>query len=67
MPDLSSMLKEIIEVMEKHGMEKPAVAIAFTTKNFDEYKEVHWATNVTRENGYVLLMDTAEKMIAQTN
>ncbi len=66
MKDLQPMLAEIIEVMEAHGMKEPAISIAFTIKQ-ENYKNVHWATNVSRANGIKLFKETADKMIAQTN
>ena len=66
MKDLTPMLKEIVAVMELHGVKKPAIAIAFTAEN-EDYQECHWATNVSRENGITLFKETANKMISQTN
>lgn len=66
MKNLSPMLKEIIAVMELHGVVKPAIAIAFTTE-IEDYQVVHWATNISRANGIKLFKETANKMISQTN
>lgn len=66
MKDLRPMMDEIVEIMKSHGMIEPAVAIAFTIKQ-ENYKMVHWATNVKRAHGIKLFKETANKMISQTN
>ena len=63
--NLNPVLDEIIEVMEKHGLKEPAVAIAFSSAA--DRHLVHWMTNVKREEGIALLKETAQKMIAKSN
>jgi len=59
--DLSPMVKDIVDVMKAHGVDDPAIAIAFTAKN-ENYSTCHWATNVSRKDGITLFTETAENM-----
>lgn len=65
MTDLTGILDDIIDVMQSHGIIKPAIAIAFTSEN-EKYQECHWMTNVTRKDGITLFRDTADKMLDDT-
>jgi len=60
--DLTQMAKDIVSVMELYFGEKPAVAIAFSLST-DE--DVHWVTNVSRQDGLMLFNRTAKKMMGQ--
>lgn len=62
--DLTDLAKEIEAVFMRHFKGKPAMAIAFTLP--PDYKEVHWITNVSREDGIIILAETALEMDANT-
>ena len=65
MRDLTNLTKDIAKVFEAYGLPKPALAIAFTIP--DDRKEVHWVTNVSREDGIKLFRETADKMVTKSN
>ncbi len=65
MGDLTDLAKELEAVFEKHFNGRPAMAIAFTLP--PDYDEVHWVTNVSRDNGIFLFRETARKMIGEIN
>lgn len=58
--DLTKLATELEEVFKRHLKGKPAMAVAFTLP--PDYKEVHWVTNVSRDDGIELFMNTALKM-----
>ena len=58
--DLRPLAKELEEVFKKRFRGKPAMAIAFTLP--PDYEEVHWITNLSREDGITLFTETAQKM-----
>lgn len=58
--DLTKLATELEEVFKRYFRGKPAMAIAFTLP--PDYKEVHWVTNISREDGIELFMNTALKM-----
>jgi len=62
---MSGLAKDLEQVFEKYFGETPAMAIAFTLEV--DHREVHWVTNVAREDGIRIFKDTAEKMQAQLN
>lgn len=59
------LMNDLLEVFEKHLNKKVAVAFAFTVE--PDYKEVHWAMNVSRKDGVMLFQKTAKKIISQNN
>lgn len=61
--DLSDLAKELEAVFERRFNGRPAMAIAFTLP--PDYKDVHWVTNVSREDGITILTETALKMRLQ--
>lgn len=60
--DLTDLAKELEAVFMRRFKGKPAMAIAFTLP--PDYKEIHWITNVSREDGITILAETALKMDA---
>ena len=68
MRDLTAFAKKVETLFEEEfGSEegKPALAICFTLA--PDYDECHWVTNVAREDGINLFLQTATKMTARTN
>lgn len=63
--DLSALATDIKATFEKHGIKKPAFAIAFTMA--PGYKTVHWVTNVSRTDGIKIMRATADKMTNKSN
>ena len=63
--DLTRLANDLEAVFERHFGERPAMAICFTLP--PGYDECHWVTNVAREDGIKLFLETATKMTAQTN
>lgn len=63
--DLTNLAKELEQVFQKHFSGRPAIAIAFTLP--PDYDEVHWVTNISRQDGITLFKETALKMAAKTN
>lgn len=60
--EMTKMIEFIIE--EFSGTKKPAFAIAFSLENTN-YKEAHWVTNVSRDEGIKWMRETADKMEKQ--
>lgn len=58
--DLTQLARDLEAVFLAYGLGKPALAIAFTLP--PDYKETHWVTNVSREDGIELFQETANKM-----
>lgn len=63
--DLTNLAEELEQVFQRHFGGRPAMAIAFTLP--PDYKEVHWVTNVSRDDGITLFKETALKMAVKTN
>jgi len=63
--DLTGLADDIKEVFEEHGLEEPALAVAFTLA--EDRRNVHWVTNVRRADGIKLFAATAEKMQSEVN
>jgi len=63
--DLTELAKELEDVFQKHFDGRPAMSIAFTLP--PDYKDVHWVTNVSRNDGVNLFRETANKMLSQIN
>ena len=67
MKDLTPLAQDIIKVIELHFPDQhPAVGLVFTLKD-ENYKDAHWVTNMSREDGIVLFNNTAEKMKRMNN
>lgn len=64
--DLTNLAKDVEDVFASHfpRRDRPAIAICFM---FGDSHEVHWVTNVSREDGITLFKETAQKMIARSN
>ena len=63
--DLTGLAKEVEAVFEKHFKGRTAIAIAFTLPS--DRSEVHWVTNVSRNDGIKLFQDTAKRMRLEIN
>ena len=65
--DLTSLATSLEATLRNYfgTEERPTLAIAFSLP--PDYEDVHWVTNVSRDNGIQLFEQTAKKMIAQTN
>lgn len=61
--DLMDLAKELEQVFMRRFRGRPAMAIAFTLP--PDYDEVHWVTNISRQDGIKLFEKTALKMVAQ--
>lgn len=67
MPDLTDLAKDIEAIVTEHLEldEKPGVALCVTLP--PDYDDVHWITNVRRQDGINLFHSTADKMQRQMN
>jgi hypothetical protein len=63
--DLTGLVDDIKEVFEEHGLERPALAVAFTLA--EDRQKAHWVTNMRRSDGIKLFAATAEKMQSEVN
>ncbi len=59
-------MEEIEELFEEKLGKDCGIAICFTLRE-EQWREVHWITNLKRKDGVKLFSKTATKMIAQTN
>ena len=66
MIDTQPLAKEIQRIVSEFFdlVDKPGMAVAFTLP--PDYQDVHWITNVSREDGIKLFEETAAKMRANT-
>jgi len=63
--DLTELAKDIEQVFRDHGFEEPAFAVSFNLP--EDRRNVHWVTNMRRNDGIRLLAATAQKMQSEVN
>ena len=58
--DLTPLLKDIIEVFEKHGYDAPAISLCFTVE--DDRRVAHHVTNTDHEGAFKMMYQVVMQM-----
>lgn len=62
----SEVMKKVEQLFEEEFGPDSGIAVCYTLRE-EGWEEVHWITNLKRQDGVKLFSKTATKMIAQTN